>query len=59
MSNSDIRNSACLDGWNESISTRDWDVKHCSIPPPLLFWKWYLDQFITDGNAVRSCLSEI
>ena len=37
----DIRNTrACVDGRNEifqdeSMSSRYWDLKHCSIPPPL------------------------
>ncbi len=43
-SNSNIRNSACVDGlyecissrgWDECISSRGWDIEHCSIPPPL------------------------
>ena len=35
-SNSNIRNSACVDGLYECISSRGWDIEHCSIPPPLL-----------------------
>ena len=35
-SNSNIRNSAWVDGLYECISSRGWDIEHCSIPPPLL-----------------------
>ena len=35
-SNSNIRNSDCVDGLYECVSSRGWDIEHCSITPPLL-----------------------